>query len=303
MTTATSAMIRWSTDTDGFRAWTQDFHNMMLAIGMVVAPDTGQMDFSTVTYESSSIRGYRVYKTNDGLADIYLIVKFGTNNIPQPLIIVQACTATNGAGVASGFSTSAMGTLDGASNAGTNSLACVARACGVPGCYWIEYADGWGRPSGSTSPDANCCAGTIVLSRFCGTNGVPTSNGFTLMFFGGTFGSPAYSGYSQQINTVSGAISPFGQTVNSGGCMIPFAAGSGVTEGGDIQVWQHFTGQPRAVVNPFVLTRNAEAVAAGVEKELLVAGQTRNYIGIGKNSFHYPAVGASSAHSLMLPWM
>lgn len=303
MTTVTSTLVRQSANTVGFRAWTQDFHNMMLAMGMLAASDTGQMDFTTVIYAASSIRGYRVYKTNDGFADIYLIVQFGTYNNPQPRIIVQACTATNGAGVASGMFTAAMSSFDSSSNSPTNTDPCVARACGIPGCYWIEYADGWGRASGSSLPTSNCSAGTIILSRFCGTNGIPNSNGFVLMFSGGQLGSTSNAGYAQQINVTAGVISAVGQTHLSGGCLIPFAAGSGVTNEGDIQVWQHFTGQPRAVANPFVLTRNAAAVGTGVEKSMVVSGQTRNYISIGVNSFQFPGVGSSLAHSLMLPWM
>lgn len=88
-----------------FRLWATFIHNAFL-LGFVSTSDTGQVDLTTVSAPSSANQsmGYKIYKTNDGLTDVYFKVEFGSgaNGPAYPGIWITASTSSNGAGTLNG---------------------------------------------------------------------------------------------------------------------------------------------------------------------------------------------------------
>lgn len=304
MTTAISTIARNSvSDTASFRALAQEVNSLLLASGWVAATDTGQVDLNTVTYTSSKNpnTAQKVYRTNDALDPIYLIVGFGVHNSNQFRVNLQASFSTNGARVATGVYSSVMGSTDSGYNGLLTPYSRPARACSILGCYWLEYADNWGGHYIYADPNYGPAI-VFVISRFCNQSGIPTNNGFTIMVSGGAVGTGLNTSYIQQVDRARGVVSPSMPCVAHASCVVPFGEGTGITSEGEPQLWKHYTAQPRPTLNPFVLTRNVQAVGVGTEKQLTVGGQTRNYIAIGGYSFHYPATNTDTGHGLMLPW-
>lgn len=312
MTTALINTVTPNVDTAGnFSIVANEFHNLMIAAGFVRTADTGQLDLGAIAAgltAPSFTTTPLIYRTNDAYNHIYLRILFGrggSSGTGAPRISVQAAYSTDGAGNLTGTVSPVLTTRAYVSNTGTVYTAAptIARACTIVGCYWVEYKSGWQIPISGTAAMRMTCA-TIVLSRFCNSSGAPTNDGFSLMLGGG---------HSQASITLANMEGGYACQAVAGGdvssvvappqsCLIPFGVGPGLTGSGQPMVWKHYTAQPRPTLNPYVLTRNTQAVLEGTEKALVVGGVTRNYIALGATSFMRPAVGASEYLGLMLPW-
>lgn len=108
MTTSATFSVLDHTSDAGFRAWGAEFHGQLLACGLTLTADTGQINWTTVVRPAVNVQaGYEVWRFNDTLQSttpVYLIFSFGTANaVANPKIWVTVCGATNGAGVAVGY--------------------------------------------------------------------------------------------------------------------------------------------------------------------------------------------------------
>lgn len=281
--TITSSGVH-GTDAD-FRTWAQEVEAALVAIGLVVTADTGQVDLTTMTKPAGlAYAGYRVYKTNDGLVDLYIKLRFGTGSSSTTgRVEIQVATGTNGAGTLTGNMTSAY-----ASNGSGTAVSRTNYACGVTGCWWLSYVPG--ATQSATQPHF-----AFFLSRFCDATGAPTSDGFVLYTFSGTTRT------TQQV-TLQPTASV--QTAALNVCMLPSSITAG-NVGSDFQFWKHYTAQPRMMVNPFVVTCDNNAVVAGAERDLTILGTSRNYINPGGVlAFSGFGLGATSTtiHAAMMIW-
>lgn len=104
-------------DDASFRQWVAGLDAALIACGLVLAGDTGQLDPTTVTKPAAAgVAGYRIYRFNDALQatkPVFIKVQYGVAAISTwpPRLIVQVGTATNGAGALAGVTTPAR-TLD-----------------------------------------------------------------------------------------------------------------------------------------------------------------------------------------------
>lgn len=272
-----------------FRAWAQEIHDMLIAIGMVNTGDTGQVDLTTMTRPSSAagitVAGYKIYRTNDGYNHIYMKVEFGTgNSATAPGVRIQYASSTDGAGGLTGYTTGQFLNTMSSLNSGIRT----ARACGVPGCYWMEFK------VDVIASGSGCPLLGFALMRFANASGAPTSDGYVVYY-----ASASNTSTAQQVRL---GATPLVSAMGANYSFLPGGITSGALDS-DIQFWKHYTAQPRMRVNPYVLTRDNAAVAEGTQRELVVGGVTRNFIAPSTRMMIVPGIGATGlGHSVMLPW-
>jgi hypothetical protein len=282
--------LNWSTDA-GLRTCLQEVYDLIIATGLVQTADTGQVDRFTATssYVSLAVVGYFMFKTNDGFVDIYLKVSFAWGNASTRFgIYTEVGRGTNGAGTITGAVSIA--TIN--SNNDQSSLSLGSRACGISGCYWVEYR----AAANGVNPQF-----FFAIMRFCGATGLPNDDGY-VVYMQAKYGTPICGQVTfDGVGGASLAGTIFGY------CATPILA-IGAMSDGDIQTWKHYTAQPRVRVNPFALTRDTGAITEGLTRELTIASQTRTYIAPHSGTFRGCAmsginVGAPANTALMLPWM
>jgi hypothetical protein len=107
-----TASVLWKQTSDAeFRAWGKAMSDAMTAVGVPKTADTGQIDWSAVTYPSSSsiVKGYEIRKFNDTLqATQPVLIKFewGSGGFATvPVWYITIGTATDGAGNLTGLTT------------------------------------------------------------------------------------------------------------------------------------------------------------------------------------------------------
>lgn len=92
-----------------FRAWIQGVEAALVACGLVVTADTGQLDPTTaVKPATATFAGGRMYRFNDALQatkPIFIKVSYGVSggSFNIPMLAVQVGTATTGANVIAGI--------------------------------------------------------------------------------------------------------------------------------------------------------------------------------------------------------
>lgn len=282
--------LNWGTDA-GLRISLQELYDLITTTGLVQTADTGQIDrfTATATYVANTVFGYFMFKTNDGFVDIYLKVGFAWGNSSTRWgIYSEVGTGTNGAGTITG----AVNISNTNTNNDTLTTSLASRACGITGCYWVEYRGG----ANSTLPHF-----FFSIMRFCGATGLPNDNGYVVYMMNKGSGL----GCGQVTFDGVGGATLAGTTF--GYCPTPILA-VGAMSDGDIQTWKHYTAQPRVRVNPFALTRDWGAIAEGLTRELTIASQTRTYIALHSGTYRGCAMSqiggtAPTNTALMLPWM
>lgn len=91
-------------DDVSFRAWGSEFSSMLTAVGLTQTADTGQINWTTVTYSSTAnaIQGYEIWRFNDTLQStypIFLKFEYGTGNAStHPGVWITIGTGSNGSG-------------------------------------------------------------------------------------------------------------------------------------------------------------------------------------------------------------
>lgn len=286
-----STFTAWAQSTDAeFRSWATEFDTAALATGLIAGTDTGQIDLLTVLKPAAggNYQGFKMYRTNDGLTNLYVKVEFGasTGNALWPAIAVTVGTGTNGTGTlnSAGISARQITSSNTASVAGNVTT----RACGITGMWWIAFKLG-GQNVGAQA------GGGFSLMRFCDANGVATSDGYL-------FATPsaASSALGAQQLRISGNI----LSSNSANfCLIPADISSSVV-GTDIQFWKHYTAQPRMRVNPFMLSVDVNVAVDFTQRTMTPVGATaHNYISNGTSFMKSAGIGAvTTAHIPVMPW-
>jgi hypothetical protein len=111
MSISNQALVRDASTLTNYKQWAKAISDFFITAGWTRSSDTGQVNWSTIaTVPSNSItRDYEIFQPGDGLQTFYVKVQYGTSSgstNTSPLAQVTLSTATNGAGVQSGFITS-----------------------------------------------------------------------------------------------------------------------------------------------------------------------------------------------------
>ena len=153
-TSSTFTLIDNSSDA-GFRTWGTEFHAQLLACGLTLTSDTGQINWTTASRGGSSqtYAGYEIWRFNDTLQStvpVFLKFEFGVGGtLNSPSIRLTVGSGTNGAGTMTGFSTIVFCGTN--STAGSNPLSttafypsrfCYNAALGFFGFAWKIGANG-----------------------------------------------------------------------------------------------------------------------------------------------------------------
>lgn len=123
MAVATATTLDCTNASDAqFRAWANVIKNILNAGGWVQTSDAGQLDIDAATAPASNTdAGYQIWRTNDGLANVYVKFTFGTGSTANtPRLKVQVGWGTNGSGTLTGSpSTEISLTINSVANAKT----------------------------------------------------------------------------------------------------------------------------------------------------------------------------------------
>ena len=271
-----------------FRGVYEELHLKLLEAGLVVADDTGQLDFSTITvYTQEGNYGYRIYRLADG------------NQLPIYLKIEFTCATVSGSKVpwalwvSIGFGTNGAGTLTnssgrfrvganynmyyraGAINAGLTSLISVSN--GFIGVSWKQLIGSQSSSSGPGSSNADAPSlASFFVCRDTDDAGNPTSDGATLVL------APA-GGISNGNN--GGA--PTAVHVSSGGVVIASSRiclniGSDAVSavGGKLPIYNLYTmtPTPRRLAQLFSVARSPGAMGNDEFQAAAVGTTQRNFI-------------------------
>lgn len=175
----------------------QELHDKLLAAGLVVAPDTGQLDFSTLTGDivNNQSLGFRIYQLNDGNElPLFLKIEFKTAGRDASTNAMYALDlsigfATNGSGAlisGSGISRVGCGTSWAIRVNGTpNQVSCV---CVTEGFIGVQWKEGYFAANASYGPSSNAADAPALASFFVCRDtddaGEPTSAGASLVTVG-----------------------------------------------------------------------------------------------------------------------
>ena len=264
----TIGSIRHNNDAD-FRAWSQEFHDILVGtMGLVQTADTGQVDLSTATRPSTgAYAGFRIYRTNDGLTDLFIRIQFGTNTSSStfPRMTVQVGTGTDGAGNLNGMVTNEY-------FAGANRSITAGKwlriATGVDGLWHISFhrsGYGLGAQLGFT------------LARICNLSGAPSNDGFRLYATNGAEGGGGAMHTIRLLPTPNN----FGSTNSASFAMAPNGIDSTVLDGRP-QVFMHQAAIPEVrPIRGLVSYRRTE-IGEATAFTLRVGGVDRTYMPLGQ---------------------
>lgn len=189
----------------------QELHDKLLAAGLIVAPDTGQMDFGALTgaISDNQALGFRIYQLDDGNdLPLFLKIEFRTAGSSASTNAMYALDlsigfATNGSGVlvgGTGISRVGMGGSLAGRAAGTpNQLSCI---CVTDGFIGVQWKERYFSPSASYGPSSNAedspALASFFVCRDTDDAGATTSAGASLVTVGGGgktnifFGAPPH---------------------------------------------------------------------------------------------------------------
>jgi len=225
MATRIDTLEIWFPDTTAgiasWRAWCQNLHTAIAAMGWVQTADTGQVNLATVARPGAG--GYtapEIWKSDDALSvthPIYLKVEYG--NQPGPAIRIQlGLQGTNGAGGLVGVSVSV-------ANALSPSVTINAST------FRNHYASGDGGRFlwyGPYSPSASGSV-TFLIERTKDSQGAPTTDGVVC-------GGSAGSSYQEQVVRFGGVVPGAADTALSA----PLLAATVTNVGQDLALSPHF---------------------------------------------------------------
>lgn len=162
-----------------FRAWGSHFSAQILAAGFVKAPDTGQIDWTTVTTPAgaNASQGYEIWRFDDPLqatAPIYFKVEYGSAAAATtPATYWTFGTGSNGSGTLTG-PVSVRQQITSTAYA-TNPLTNYWSADGTQGRFSVAM---WASGTGVTT--SNCCY--IAFERTKDSNGDDTNQGLLIVW-------------------------------------------------------------------------------------------------------------------------
>jgi hypothetical protein len=111
MALVTASVLQKQTSDAEFRAWGKAMSDAMTALGIPKTSDTGQIDWSSVTYPTSgsTVKGYEIRQFNDALqatVPILIKIEWGSGSgATTPVWWITIGTATDGAGNLTGLTT------------------------------------------------------------------------------------------------------------------------------------------------------------------------------------------------------
>ncbi len=212
MTTAAwSSSCEQSSDAQ-FRAWGSELATQLLAIGLVQAADTGQINWTTVTRPAANTDGgYEIFYLNDSMhatAPIYLKFYYGSGTTnARPRVRVEIGTGTNGSGTITGTAKTAVIQLNNSNSSTPGATAQQSYACAVAGHLGIAWKIG----------DTNHSF-LLIVTRTCDGDGTINATGCQVIYSTGvTYGynqclrfaatAAAYTAVLQYWTIVPGQVS------------------------------------------------------------------------------------------------
>ena len=276
-----------------FKVWAEEFHQHLLAVGIVQHTDTGQTDFPSYagSYPSvNTFNTYKIYRFDDSLqatAPIFFKVEFGTGSTSgRPSIRVTVGTSTNGSGTITGVVSTAFAPYCNVDiiNPGTTNR--VSLSAAGEGYVWIVF---------KANMNISLAGLGFAITRTADSAGNPSAHGFQITCSAGA-SNPASQ--SQHVLIAGPVISP-SMVPN---CLLPGGITSSVI-GTDVQFWKHYAAQPRQRCIPYVLTTNIADTPFETERSLTVIGSTaRTFISAGYTMGTTFGVNAAGSNTAMLIW-
>lgn len=258
----TTGTMAQTTDAE-FRAWVTEFDALMTGpLGLIATSDTGQINLSTVLKPAaaSASQGFRMYKTADGLADLYIKVEFGSAGAAnQPGIFITVGTSTDGAGTVTGVFGARQTASGNAPTAGTWSRF----ANGKTGLWWIQFH------KGSSQPNVG-----FFLARTVSAAGSPTSEGWVLYTANG-------SSFAAQVVRV--LPTPQAWSASREFALIPYSSTDGMS-GDRPMVFGHQLALPDVRPVPAAVSYFGSTISEGVPFTIPVLGSARTYMPLGNYS-------------------
>ena len=108
MTTATTLSVVDYTSDAGFRVWGSEFHAQLVAVGLTLTSDTGQINWTTVTRPAvNTVAGYEIWRFNDTLqatTPIFIKLEFATGTAVGSIDMwITVGNGSNGSGTLTGL--------------------------------------------------------------------------------------------------------------------------------------------------------------------------------------------------------
>jgi hypothetical protein len=292
MTTATSSFVWAGSSATATRTWIDGVKNVILAAGLTVTTDTGQLDTTTIvaTPAANSTMGYHVFKFPDALqATTPIIIKltYSQSASSTPYVSVDVGSSTNGAGVV------AVPLINVAVNSQTNhntTTAIPSYACYVDGTFTMVLGYNYATGSNNNSISA------LVIDRARNTAGVAESSGFLVETpsAGQATNSQSRSFYGAASPAVSAAFVP---------SLIPSRNAVGSAMGLDVNVFRHYMMIPGVRPSLGSLTYFAGEFAALTPITVPVLGSDHTYLPMGTAMTHWSAaVTPSNTHCAAIRW-
>lgn len=277
----------------GFRAWSKELHDEMVAAGLVQTADTGQINFTTATRPATNaVAGYTIYRFNDTLqatAPIFIKFEWGTASTNQPQVFATVGTGSDGAGNITGVSTTRVGIWINASPVST-AATYVSNVCVTAGALAI----GWklGDQTGTSKGH-----GFFSVQRSTDDTGALTG-AWAAVTRSGT-SSTSYNPV-QVIDFVNTTTYP--ESVDGSHANVPQNVSSSLV-GADVQVFKQYVCTPR--VRPLFaqVTVLASEVGANTSFSIIPIGSTvsHTYLSLGSNA-NYAALGGTTSSCLAMIW-
>lgn len=288
MTTNTyNTPIAHTNDAD-FRAWYQALETALIAVGLSLTADTGQVNTATmVRPATNAYAGYRILQFNDTLqatAPIIIKLEPGTGSVATyPSLRISVGVATDGAGTLTGtLKTATMLCLKSTAALISTVNNYPTYVCGIEGYTGVGF---------KLEAQASSGLGGFHICRSCDSSGAPTADGVTL--YGAVGGNVVAQCLSFSANTVYAAA-------NTNYCLVPMSMTSSVV-GLDVQAYKHYAPAPRVRCNPFLLTIHAGDVTIGTNFTQTPIGATsHNYLSLGTGGGASAGAGGGSNFGLAM---
>lgn len=289
MTTSSSIVDVSSFTTDAkFRTWGSAVSAAVVASGLTVTSDTGQINWTTVTRPTtaSAKAGYEIYRFNDSLqstAPIFLRIDYGsaasTTGANQNLWLTVG-TGSDGAGNITGVYFVTLSLCQAGTTGSSNATMSVRAAYSTTaGAAFVDAG---------VAPSAGVCTGSFVIQRTCDATGAPTGQGASVVWFRGSAST------AQQYSVSFSPYAIFASRAPAVGVLSP-AAGSSVSGGGVIELYRLWVTCPTPVGSVGSLGYwNADITAAATFSAAPFGSTSHTYVALGTGTGIYEQGGNTS---------
>ena len=269
MTTSTVTSPIDHSNTTGFRAWGSEFNGQLAAVGLVQTADTGQINWSTVAYNSSpnTTAGYEVWR----FADSTLYIKFeygtGSNGAGYPSIFVTVGTGSNGSGTITGTNVTS-------SRVGTHTGSTPTSTTASYSSYFTRTANHfgflWKAAAASPTPLAY-----YILGKTVNGSGAATTTGYGHIYSNAQASVPVMQ--SVRLIATAGV-----QLASSQFCLVPGNPANSIDSAGNIQAYECYVNVPDVLPFMYACGLNFSDVPRGTTFSVNMVGATAHtYLGLG----------------------